>query len=364
MIVIAIWVSYSLTKLVTIERTALVERHTGFKTSNLLAEICYQAFGKWGCYILEATVSLTMLGVGVVYITTSADLISHLPWDKAGSDFLYTNKAMFVLFIGILLIPLVLLRDCASLSFASMLGNVAIIGSLIIVFVYGLVNNDFSHMHDIPYVHTSVSALSNLFGTLIFSYGIIFNLMPVLQDMRDKKQFPLAMNGSLGTAATLYIIVTISLCVIYNNVPSGIAGNIIQNLDSHNPCYYVSTILVSLMCIFSFPLAVCPAVQILEPKPRDDDCGFFTKTPGRILLRVVVLIIDCGLGALIPSFNIAVTLIGDITLTFGTFILPPVLYLKMKGHEMTKFQIGVEIFFIILGVATMIFATVNSILSL
>lgn len=100
MIVIAIWVSYSLSKLITIEKTALVERHTGFKTSSLLSEICYQAFGKWGSYVLEATVSLTMLGVGVVYVTTSADLISHLPWDKAGSDFLYQNKAMFVLFIG------------------------------------------------------------------------------------------------------------------------------------------------------------------------------------------------------------------------------------------------------------------------
>lgn len=360
-IIIAIWVGGCLMILVNIQKNYLVERNTSFKTRSMLGEMCYQAFGKWGVYILETCTTITMLGVGIVFIAAAAELLCELPWDLAKASFLYENKVIFVIIISVVLISLVLLRDSASLSCSSMFGNIAILISLILVISYGLSSNDL-HVHDIPYVRTSTASLSNLFGSLIFSYGVVFNILPILEDMKEKKKFPISMNAALGSACILYILVSVSLVFIYNNIPGGIKGQILNNIERTSPCYYISVALVSIMCILSFPLAVSPAIQILQPKATDDN-GFFTCSPKRIGARLLILVFEGLLAAAIPNFNTAVTLIGDITLTFGTFVLPPLLHLKLC-KDISKAQVVGDIFLTVIGIATMIFTTTNSILDL
>lgn len=62
-------------------------------------------------------------------------MLSVLPWDKMNLDFM-KNKNYCIIFVTLLLIPVILLRDMTSLSFSSLLGNIAIISSIVLVLMY------------------------------------------------------------------------------------------------------------------------------------------------------------------------------------------------------------------------------------
>lgn len=71
-------------------------------------------------------------------------MLSKLPWDKMNLDFM-TNQNYCIILVTLLLIPVILLRDMTSLSFSSLLGNIAIIGSIVLVLMY-IIYNEFSNL--------------------------------------------------------------------------------------------------------------------------------------------------------------------------------------------------------------------------
>lgn len=100
------------------------------------SECCYQAYGKIGVWIYEISTTISLLGVGVVYTLTAEGMLSRLPWSKIGLSYFENNRLMMMVIIVALLIPVNLLRDMTSLSWASMLGNACIIVCLFIVLMY------------------------------------------------------------------------------------------------------------------------------------------------------------------------------------------------------------------------------------
>lgn len=76
-----------------------------------------------------------------------------------------------------------------------------------------------------------------------------------------------------------------------------------------------------------------PALQILEPKENENDKGLFTITPFKIIFRIVIVAGIAGIALLFPSFNVVVSLIGNVTLGTVSFIMPPLLYIKLNKHN-------------------------------
>lgn len=62
-------------------------------------------------------------------------MLIQLPWKEWNASIL-SNSYLMVFIVGLLLIPVNLLRDMTSLSWSSMLGNISIISCLFIVLMY------------------------------------------------------------------------------------------------------------------------------------------------------------------------------------------------------------------------------------
>lgn len=111
-------------------------RNDDYITHSDYSECCYQSFGKIGVLIFEISTTISLFGVGVVYTLTAEGMLSRLPWTKIGIPYFEGNRLIMILIIVAILIPINLLRDMTSLSWASMLGNACIIICLFIVLMY------------------------------------------------------------------------------------------------------------------------------------------------------------------------------------------------------------------------------------
>lgn len=158
-----------------------MHRTGGYKARSLYSELGYKAFGKVGVYIYEVCTTVSLLGVGVVYILTSSGMMSKLPWKKIGIDYFDDNRYIMILFVAILLIPVNLLRDMTSLSWSSMLGNFAISASLMMVLCYGFATTDYTDiLKEVPWVDTSFKGVANLFGTTIYAFSMMLIVLPTI----------------------------------------------------------------------------------------------------------------------------------------------------------------------------------------
>lgn len=72
--------------------------------------------------------------------------------------------------------------------------------------------------------------------------------------------------------------------------------------------FYICTLLVSLMCVFSYPVIVMPALELIEPQRNENDTKMFVITPKRILFRIIMIIFISIIAFLFPSFNIVISL--------------------------------------------------------
>lgn len=159
-----------------------MHRTGGYKARSLYSELGYKAFGKVGVYIYEVCTTVSLLGVGVVYILTSSGMLAKLPWTKLGISYFEDNRYIMILFVAILLIPVNLLRDMTSLSWSSMLGNFAISASLMLVLCYGFAKADYNNdlLKEVPWVETSFKGIANLFGTTIYAFSMMLIVLPTI----------------------------------------------------------------------------------------------------------------------------------------------------------------------------------------
>lgn len=132
--------------------------------------------------------------------------------------------------------------------------------------------------------------------------------------MKQPQKFSLMAKISVSIASFFYIVIVCILVLLYNNNENGVETNILFNLDKESIWYYICTILISLMCVFSFPCCLMPAIQIIEPHSRNDDNGLFTNDYRKILIRLGSIIIILILSMLFPNFNIVMAF--DIFLLF------------------------------------------------
>lgn len=88
--------------------------------------------------------------------------------------------------------------------------------------------------------------------------------------------------------------------------------------------------------------------------------GWFVKYPPRVILRIVMTIIVTVISIVCPFFKKVVSLIGCLTISFVTFIFPPLIHYVLVPQS--KARQTVDIILAMLGVCTMVIATEASLL--
>lgn len=217
---------------------------------------------------------------------------------------------------------------------------------------------------NIPWMTSSLSGFSRLFGTIIYAYSIVLVTLPTIKEMEEPSEFPLMAIISLILSSFFYIIFTSILVMLFTNSSdfgNGVKNNILYNISKDSIWYYISTLLISIMCIFSFPVAVMPALQLIEPKSIHKDKHLFTITPLKIVFRISITIGVAAVAYMFPNFNIVISLLGNIIFALVNFIIPPLLLIKMNNENMDLLDKIVNYVLIILGVIAAIYTTITTI---
>lgn len=215
---------------------------------------------------------------------------------------------------------------------------------------------------NIPWMTSSAGGFSRLFGTIIYAYCIILVTLPTVAEMEQPQQYPLMAIISLALSSFFYIIFTSILVMLFtNSSDDGVKNNILYNINKESVWYYISTFLISIMCIFSLPVAVMPAFQLIEPKSKDNDKGLFTVTPLKILFRILVTLAVAAVAYLFPDFNIVISLLGNIIFALVNFIIPPLLLIKMNKDDMDLLDKIVNYALVILGIVAGVYTTITTI---
>lgn len=163
-------------------------------------------------------------------------------------------------------------------------------------------------MVNVKWVDSSLKGISNLYGTLLYSFGVIFVALPTVDEMQVPDDFNRILSITTTSSALFYAICNSFLYILFHNTVGGVKGNILENMHTESVFYYVSTVLVSLMCVFSYPVTVMPALQLCEPKSDENDRGLFTHNYKKIIFRISVVVIASITAFFFPTFNIVVSL--------------------------------------------------------
>lgn len=320
--------------------------------------------------IFDAAISIKCFGVGVSYLIIIGDLMPGVVLgfvDENNIAPFLIDRHFWVTAFMMVVIPLSFLRRLDSLKYTSVIALISI-GYLVILVVYHFAAKD-----TLPSGHYStplriftwagpVPALSS-FPVIVFAYTCHQNMFSILNEIKDNSHFRTTsvVVFSIGTAATIYILVAITGYLSFGNE---IGGNIVaQYAPSVSATIGRAAIVVLVM--FSYPLQVHPcrasvdAVLKWRPNKLLKTIKSATSTPSLdsspprdvpllssgkkrnaeigetrfAAITTVIIVLSYIVAMTVSSLEAVLAYVGSTGSTAISFILPGLFYYKISSPD-------------------------------
>ncbi|RWS25637.1 amino acid transporter ANT1-like protein, partial [Leptotrombidium deliense] len=174
---------------------------------------------------------------------------------------------------------------------------------------------------EIHYPKPSFSSFFLAIGTVMFAYGATASFPTFQNDMRERRKFPIAVVIAFMILLSIYVPIA---SIGYKTYGDSVTENVIFTLRD-GPNKIVVEVLMAGHLFFAFLLLANAPIQEIENWLKIPN-GFSLK---RVATRVSVLILIVFMGETVPSFGKILNLIGGSAIALLSFILPPLLYLKL-----------------------------------
>ncbi|XP_069510102.1 proton-coupled amino acid transporter 1-like [Ambystoma mexicanum] len=282
----------------------------------------------WGRYIVSFFLIVTQLGFCCVYFVFLADNIKQVIEASAGTtNNCHSNETVVLTYsmdsrlymISFLpfLILLVFIKNLKYLAVFSMVGNIAMLGSLVIIYQYIIMG--IPDASNLPYV-SGWRTYPLFFGTAIFAFEGIGVILPLENKMHTPRQFPVVLYVGMGIVTAFYI----SLGTLgYLRFGGSIQPSITLNLP--NCWFYQSVkILYSFGIFITYGLQFYVAAEIITP----DAVACVTERWGKVVdyaVRAMLVCLTCLLAILIPRLDIVIALVGSVSSSALALIFPPLM---------------------------------------
>ncbi|KAF2363943.1 Amino acid transporter transmembrane domain, partial [Trinorchestia longiramus] len=276
-------------------------------------EIADKALGKHGRRTALWCVLLTLIGGSTVYII----LVSQLTSAIAGDDAL--SVCEFVIIYGLCLLPFTWLGTPKDFWQASIIAVTATVIACAVVFIELFV----AHVDDplIQYPNPSISSFSLGFGAILFAFGGASTFPTIQNDMRDRSDFWKSVVVAFLGILTVYLPVAVAGYGLLGNT---VSSNILLAVGD-NTVVVVAIVTEVLNLLGTYLITFNPISQTFEEMLNIP--GKFG--PKRMALRSSVVLIEILICLAIPDFGLILNLIGGSTVTLCSFILPPIMYMKL-----------------------------------
>ncbi|XP_034038203.1 proton-coupled amino acid transporter 1 [Thalassophryne amazonica] len=207
----------------------------------------------------------------------------------------------------------------------SLVANLAMTASLILIYFYSLTN--IKYPINLPKVGNARD-YPLFFGTAIFAFEGIGVVLPLENKMQRPQSFTMVLYLGMGLVTFLYL----SLGTIgYICFGAQIQGSITLNLPN---CWTYQTVkLLYCFGIFiTFALQFYVPAEILIPSvvTRVSDRW---ERPVDLLLRALLVLFTCALAILIPELDLVISLVGSVSSSFLALIFPPILQIATFHNE-------------------------------
>ncbi|EAQ90154.1 hypothetical protein CHGG_06773 [Chaetomium globosum CBS 148.51] len=210
--------------------------------------------------VFEAAIAIKCFGVGVSYMIIIGDLMPGVAESFGSGDlglpFLDDRRFWITAFFLLFIIPLSFPKRLDSLKYTSMVALLAI-GYLVLLVVYHFAADEIPNDRDIRIItwEGPVAALSAL-PVAIFAYTCHQNMFSILNEIKDNSPGSVVavIGSSIGTAASVYILVAIAGYLTFGN---DVKGNIVGMYPVSIASTIAKAAIVALVT-FSIPLQIHP----------------------------------------------------------------------------------------------------------
>jgi proton-coupled amino acid transporter len=326
------------------------------------SKIGYRAMGKFGYYIVEFGIAISQICFPCSYANLITQILNKMLNNWLGNDKNYFLEIAVCL--AVILIPLCLLRNINKLSSMHFIGDIAVLATVVTLAyesIYKISKEDDFDFNNVKMINSGWAKLLGMAITSLEGIGII---LPIKENMKDKKQFNLVI--IIGTIVVSLILGAFPLIMYLCYQKEGVQEIILTNLDTNK--IYIQLILILLMfsVLIVYPVQLFPAFIILEniffKSGKSDKLKRMSSvdnlqakpvkgTLSENLLRVVIVLITVSIGVYsIKRFDTMLSLVGCGICTPVALILPSIFHYRLFKSTQSRMRNFFDLSCAILGI--------------
>ncbi|XP_042044011.1 amino acid transporter AVT1J-like [Salvia splendens] len=316
-------------------------------------DIGERAFGSIGRMFVAVTMNVELYLVATGFVILEGDNLQNL-FPTAGGVCFITGKQAFVLIVGLIVLPTVLLDNMAILSYISATGVVAsflLIASVLWSAVfYGIGFQEQGTLFQSRGIPTAISLY-------VFCYCAHPVFPTLYTSMRNQKQFSKVLLICFLVCTMSYASMAVLGYLMFGSeVQSQVTLNLPTNLVSSKVAIY--TTLVNPLA--KYALMVCPIVKTLERRFLVGRSRHWS-----ILIRTALVASTIFVALVVPLFGYLMSLVGAFLSVTASIIMPCLCYMKISGIYV---RIGSELIvlcgIIVIGVIVLLVGTYTALLEI
>ncbi|XP_028631805.1 proton-coupled amino acid transporter 2 isoform X1 [Grammomys surdaster] len=307
---------------------------TGFQT------LVHLVKGNMGTGILGLPLAVKNAGILVVEAVNSTTISCHENETVVLTPTMDSRLYMlaFLPVLGLL----VFIRNLRVLTIFSLLANISMLVSLVIIAQY--IIQGIPDPSQLPLV-ASWKTYPLFFGTAIFSFESIGVVLPLENKMKDARRFPTILSLGMSIITTLYIAIG---ALGYLRFGDDIKASITLNLPN---CWLYQSVkllyVVGILCTYALQFYV-PA-EIIIPLAVSQVSKRWA-LPVDLSIRLAMVCLTCTLAILIPRLDLVLSLVGSVSSSALALIIPPLLEVTTYyGEGMSPMTIIKDALISILG---------------
>jgi len=307
-------------------------------------ELARSTLGNKAANLVFALTLSASLGVCSTYVVFLGQTLESLSSDVTSTNvirqfFPDINTVTWEVVVAGLIFPLTLLRSYGIFAFTSVLGIIAVLGGILVTLSSGMFLDPgggivmaFQNVLNQPMFPDSLgSAIGNSFGTVAFLFCVNFLTFPIMNSMKEPKEYKEGVPYAVGLTAFFNTIFA-ALCVGFYG--ENTADLVLSNLGN-GPYLSALKLLLCVDLLFTFPIVFSSGRQIMENALIGADENFLsfdssdTSRNSSVQLKRAGIagggVLICLSLAQIGGFGTVANLVGGVAQGTLAFVLPPLI---------------------------------------